>query len=156
MVLVALYLSLWSWSLNKNKNMKKVHFAFLISLAVLAFASCKKDVETKVEAPSIPTKFSEIKTDPSFNWSTTRVVQVNVKGLKTLESFSNTLTLSSLDKSAVYYSGYHLMSEDVNVKITVPTAQDSMVVGFGSIKKNYSIKQNVVDVDYIISYPEEN
>lgn len=136
--------------------MKKIKYSLLIlSVILISFASCKKNIETPVEFPQVPSKFSEIKTGSNFNWITTREVDIKVSGLKTETPISNTLVLSNKEKLANYYTGIHEMSESLTIKINVPAAQDSILLSFGSIQKNYSIKQSSVDVDYVISYPEE-
>ena len=139
-----------------TKQMKITNYKLLVvALVLLISVSCKKETETKVDVPSTPGKFSEIKTDPNFNWSTTREVEVKVLGLKTEMPIANTLVLSNKEKDANYYTGRHDMSESFTFKIVVPTRQDSMVLSFGSIQKTYGIQQASVEVDYIISYPEE-
>jgi hypothetical protein len=136
--------------------MKKIKYSLLIlSIILISFASCKKNVENTVEVPKIPSKFSEIKTSSNFNWNTTREVEIKVSGLKTETPISNTMVLSNKEKLANYYTGKHEMSESLTIKITVPASQDSILLSFGSIQKTYSIKQSSVDVDYVISYPEE-
>jgi hypothetical protein len=41
------------------------------------------------------------------------------------------------------------------MNMDIPIAQDSMRLTIGSISKAYSVSGTVIDMDYIINYPEE-
>lgn len=135
--------------------MKIINKISLLAMLALAAVSCKKE-PTKTEQPSgTPGKFSEIKTDPSFNWNTALPISLNITGLKTVDHIRNTLAVSNKEKTANYYVGSHLMSENLNLKFGVPSALDSLLIKFGSVEKTYKV-ENTINADYIINYPEEN
>ncbi|MCF8255352.1 MAG: hypothetical protein K9H61_01735 [Bacteroidia bacterium] len=124
-------------------------------ILVMAFSSCLKLPNPTEEKPTTPVKFGEIKTDPNFNWTTTRIVDIEVLGLSTRTPIYNTFKLSTKDKASVFYQGKHAMSENIALKITIPAVLDSVLMEFGSIQKTYSVANSKVTIDYIINYPEE-
>jgi len=132
----------------------KIQILGLLWVAI-SFSACLKLPNPTEEKPTSPIKFGEIKTDPSFNWGTTREVMVDVVGLNTKTPISNTFKVSTTDKASYFYQGKHAMSENFSFKITIPTMLDSVLMEFGSIEKSYSINNSKITLDYIINYPEE-
>jgi hypothetical protein len=131
-----------------------INILFLLIL-VLAFNACLKLPNPTEEKPSNPIKFGEIKTDPNFNWATTKSIDIDVFGLPTRTPIINTFRLSTKDKTSVFYQGNHKMSDNFSFKITVPTQLDSVLMEYGTIEKVYSITGSKLTMDYIINYPEE-
>lgn len=120
--------------------------------------SCKR-IENKIPADSDKsgnvTKFSEIKTNPDFNWSTEKELTLNIFGLKTLNKIGSTLKITSLDESTLLYSGYHLMEESFSIKTKVAIDLKEVRLIYGSVNKIYPISGNAIDMDYIINVPAE-
>jgi hypothetical protein len=122
---------------------------------MLALASCKKE-PTKLEQPAnTPGKFNEIKTDPSFNWSTVKEITATIKGLKTMSAIRASLQLTSTDNKSIFYIGNHLMEEDLSLKIRIPVNVNEIKLSFGSVNKTYTIIGTKVEMDYIIDVPVE-
>ena len=135
--------------------MKPHQFLSLLILLIIAIPSCKKE-PTKAEQPaSTPGKFNEIKTDPSFNWSTEKEITASIKGLKTLSKISGSLQLTSTDNKSLFYIGNHLMEEDLSLKIRIPVNVNKIKLSFGSVNKTYTITGNKIEMDYIIDVPVE-
>lgn len=135
--------------------MKTPRYLSLLIFLMLALASCIKE-PTKIEQPaSTPSKFNEIKTDPSFNWNTILTIKLIITGLKTIDPIKNTLTITNKSKTANFYNGNHLMEENLSLEVAVPSTLDSLLIRFGSLEKMYKVEKTI-NADYIINYPEEN
>jgi hypothetical protein len=121
----------------------------------LTLSACLKLPTPTEEEIKASKKFTDIKTSPSFNWGTTRKITVNILGLITQAPITGTLKLTHNESGAIHYIGNHAMSETLSMNMEIPIAQDSMRLTFGSISKAYSVSESVIDMDYIINYPEE-
>lgn len=129
----------------------------LLISGILVTSACKKletPIPTEPSNPGKVTKFSEIKTNPSFDWSTEKELNIHVTGLKTSSPVRGTLTISTTDGKGIIYSGNHLMEETFSIKSKVAINLKELKVKFGSIEKTYLVAGNNLDVDYVIDYPE--
>ncbi len=137
-----------------NTTRNKVLLGLIMVGLMTATACLKLPTPTEEEVKSSK-KFTDIKTSPTFNWGTTRKVTVNIMGLITQSPITGTLKLTNNSSGAIHYIGNHAMSETLSMNMDIPIAQDSMRLTFGSISKAYSVSGTVIDMDYIINYPEE-
>lgn len=135
--------------------MKTPRYLSLLIFLMLALASCIKEPIKKEKPASTPSKFKEIKTDPSFNWNTMLTIKLIITGLKTIDPIKNTLTITNKSKTANFYAGNHLMEENLSLEVAVPSTLDSLLIKFGSLEKMYKVEKTI-NADYIINYPEEN
>jgi hypothetical protein len=129
-----------------------------ILLAAFFFASCKKleiPTPSEPENPGKVTKFSDIKTNPNFNWSTEKELTIKINGLKTLSPVRATLLITSTEGKSIIYSGNHLMEETFTLKSKVSISLKEVKLNFGSIQKVYSISGNTLEMDYVVNVPEE-
>jgi len=130
----------------------------ILVLGTLFLTSCKKLENPTGSEPTNPskvTKFSEIKTDPTFNWSTVKEVTASIKGLKTSSKVRASLQLASTDSKSLFYIGNHLMEEDLNLKIRIPANVKEIKLSFGSVNKTYTVSGNKIDMDYVVDFPVE-
>lgn len=135
--------------------MKKTIGKFALGiLAISLLASCAKNLKPGDPIPGLPSRFSDLKVSTSFTWATTKSITVNVNGFDSDSPIRKSLVLSGKNMPGSYYRGNHLMSEDVSVRLTIPTALDSLVVSFGSVSKTYAIQGSEIDVDYVVNYPD--
>jgi hypothetical protein len=137
--------------------MKKIRNKILLGLiafGLMTATACLKLPNPTKEEVTTTKKFTDIKTSPSFNWGTTRKVNVNILGLITPNPITGTLKLSHNESGAIHYRGTHSLSETLSMNIEIPIAQDSMRLTFGSISKVYSVSGTEINMDYVIDYPE--
>ena len=123
-------------------------------LALSLLASCAKNLQPGDAIPGLPSRFSDLKVGTSFTWATTKTITVNVDGFNSDSPVRKSLLISGKNMNGNYYRGNHLMSEDVVVKINIPTALDSVLVTYGSIVKTYPVTGTVIYADYIVNYPD--
>lgn len=133
--------------------MKRLSLAFLAASLVLF--SCKKDSEQD-DNPNkpAPNSFSELQVSANFDWSTTANFEIAVKGQENL-SYNPQRLLSVRDEAGnVVFRKWVRMSDDHNLKFTAASANRSMEVEFGSIKKEVSFSAYRAQFDY--SMPIDN
>lgn len=147
-----------NYSGKQNLETMKKLITFLFAGAIV-LSSCKKLENPIPNEPSNPggvSKFSDLKTNPNFNWSTEKDFTIEVLGLKTLSPVKGTLTIISSDGKSTIYKGNHLMEESFTINTKVAINLKEVKLTFGSIEKSYTISGNKLQVDYIIDYPQED
>ncbi len=127
--------------------MKKLNFLWLVILFV---AGCTKKIETAtVPVASNNVPLSSIVVDRNFNWSVTKQFNITVTGLRTANTVKGTFSVINVKTGTTFYRGLHKMSDNLTLKLTIPTATDSLQIRFGSIQKNYSASGTSVKTDYL-------
>ncbi len=127
--------------------MKKLNFLWLVILFV---AGCTKKIETAtvpVAYNNVP--LSSIVVDRNFNWSATKQFNISVTGLRTANIVKGTFSVIDVKTGTTFYRGLHKMSDNLTLKLTIPTATDSLQIRFGSIQKNYSASGTALQADYL-------
>lgn len=128
-------------------NNKILLFTISISMALV---SCKKNLpEPSPITPTIKaTKVGELKASESFNWKTTKDVEINIKGLNTLTPINRTLVVSTVDGKSVFYRAQQLMSLSSTISLVIPATVSEIKVNYGTISKTVSISGNKFQFDY--------
>jgi PBP1b-binding outer membrane lipoprotein LpoB len=130
-------------------TMKKTNVLCFLGLAALLVVGCSKNID----ASNVP--FSSIVADRNFNWSSTKPFNLSVAGLTTVNTVNGTFSVIDVKTGATFYSGLHKLSDNLSLKLTIPTATDSLQIRFGSIQKNYSASGTSVQTDYLENVPNE-
>lgn len=134
--------------------MKKI--SFLIALAVLGLASCKKDTNDKTEpTPSAVTNFNELKTSQSFDWRTSKEITINIAGLQTMSPVVGTFKVTSTDGKTTFYQALQAMDYSGSVKVNVPSHITDININFGSVQKTFTTSQSTINFDYLMPLTEE-
>jgi hypothetical protein len=138
---------------RKNNFMKKIHlFILSAALMLMVATSCKKD-ETPAPVPPAAKTLSELKADPGFAWTTGQSVELKIKGLPTVIEVRNTLKVV-LANGNVLFTRLHLMSEDLTVKLVIPSTEKQITLVYGTMSypvdvlngnANFSFIPNVED-----------
>ncbi|MBP7510446.1 MAG: hypothetical protein KA981_00875 [Bacteroidia bacterium] len=128
-------------------NNKILLFTISISMALV---SCKKNLpEPSPITPTIKaTKVGELKASESFDWKTTKDVEINIKGLNTLTPINRTLVVSTVDGKSVFYRAQQLMSLSSTISLIIPATVTEIKVNYGTISKTVSISGNKFQFDY--------
>ncbi|MEI6265844.1 MAG: hypothetical protein WCP74_12115 [Sphingobacteriia bacterium] len=127
--------------------MKKTNFLWL---AILFVAGCTKKIESaNVPLASNNVPLSSILVDRNFNWSATKQFNISVTGLRTKNTIKGTFSVIDVKTGTTFYKGLHTMSDNLSLKLTIPTATDSLQIRFGSIQKNYSASGTSVQTNYL-------
>jgi hypothetical protein len=117
----------------------------LISLfaVVLFFSSCLDESVLPEFKSENASNMNELRVSESFDWKTTKTIQITITGLPVLPNTNaskSTLTLKG--KNDIYYSGFHAINENLNFTTTVPATETQIKLKFGSIEKTVSIENN--------------
>lgn len=124
--------------------MQKLVTMSLVS-AILLLGSCKKDVTDTGTDPGNPT---ELKASATFNWITTKNVQVNVSALALPTDVNRKFSIE-LENGSVVYEAMHNMKENVQFSIALPAHITKIVYKFGSITKQADITGNTLSLNYL-------
>ena len=125
-------------------NFKSSAIALISLVLVIGIASCKKSSNSTVN----PTKFSEIKLNQNFDWSTGQNVTLQVTGIGVLSNEKNFLVVSDPATNAVYSKVYVSMSTNISQTIRVPRGTTSLLVQFGTISKTVKINAGNASFNY--------
>lgn len=126
--------------------MQKLVTMSLVS-AVLLLGSCKKEVaDPPITDPNNPT---ELKASATFNWKTTKTVQVNVTGIALPTDVNRRLSIE-LENGSVVYQGLHNMKENAQFSITLPAHISKVVYKFGSITKEADVTGSSLSLNYLM------
>jgi len=124
--------------------MKKL---MIIILLVTIFVSCKKtDI---IQNENIPT--TELIASSNFDWKTTKEITLDVIGLKTVNpNIENILYVNSSIGDTTYYNDLLFMNKNYNIKFSVPTTENTVILKYGTKIINIDLSSNYITFDYII------
>lgn len=123
--------------------MKKLGYFITLGVLIL-LSSCRKETD---EIP-ISGKLNSIQVSPTFNWSTSKTIDVNITGLPTEIPVISTLIISLEDGSSLY-QGSHAMNQTKVIQITVPVIADKIKLKYGSVEYILTIETDKVDFSFI-------
>jgi LruC domain-containing protein len=134
-------------------------FTFILSLSVLFMTGCKKEINNNDDPPSNPTKFTELKVDPSFKFDNFLTLNVDISapntsagGMNILQVYQDDPTNGRMVASGITYGSQHLIAsvrlplavKEVYLRHTgpdgsfetvkVPISGTSLVYAFGTTK----------------------
>ncbi len=133
-------------------NYKKLHYLAFISILSL-LGSC-----TKFEVPEkkigTTQNFKELKVEDSFEWKTTKNIQLKVTGLETINPIRGNFSIKDLNGNFIMEES-RLMSESFNLEFEIPTKEQKIIVQFGSLTKEIEVNSDKLNFDYLSSRPAE-
>ena len=133
-------------------NSKKLHYLIIVTIASL-LGSC-----TKFEVPEkkigITQNFKELKVEESFEWKTTKNIQLKVTGLETINPVRGNFSIKNIDGGLIMEES-RLMSESFNLDLELPITEKKIIVQFGSLTKEIEINSNELSFEYISARPAE-
>lgn len=118
---------------------KVLFLTFILGIVVL---SCKKDDPINNHTPDRPNSMSELKASPNFNWQTTNIVTLKLKG-----SHIMTTTVKSL-KGDIFFRGLIKPNSDINTNIALPATVKEVIVTYGPFTKTITIVNNTIDHNF--------
>lgn len=125
------------------KNINTI-FAILIFWQFV-FSSCKKQEKVKNESANETLKFAELKVDKNFNWSTSKVIQLN---FKPIPNDPRNAVLKVVDADGVvYFKKLQSANQKFNGSIVVPSHITKLKYIYGSIQQEFSANVGVVNID---------
>lgn len=133
-------------------NLIRTSFLVVFGMTVLLTGCKKSTIEPQPPAQN-PQTLSDLKAPDSFNWSTASTVEVKITGLPTVLPVKNTLKIS-LSDGRVLLSRLHTMSEDLSVKVTVPSTEKKLTLRYGTLNQNVDILSGQALFSFIPSVEE--
>jgi hypothetical protein len=134
----------------KSNNRGRLIFTAIVVLSTLF--SCMPDENDRISVDN-QGEIKELKANAGFDWTTSKSTVIKVSGLKGFPVELNRRLKLSDAEGHVYYSGFHPISEDVEVTLELPNHVKVIKLGFGEILKQGEIKGGKVNFDYL---PEVN
>jgi len=111
---------------------------------LILLSSCRKEID---DLP-ISGKLKNIQVSPTFNWSTSKTIDVNISGLPTEIPVISTLIISLEDGSSLY-QGAHDMNQTKVIQINVPVVVNKIKLKYGSVEYILAIEADKVDFSFI-------
>jgi len=90
----------------------------------------------------------ELKANPVFDWSTTRMVVIEITALELPVEISRKLTLST-DDGNVFYAGTQKMNKDFRLSLQLPNHSQSVTMKYGAIEKTVELEGSTLVFDYL-------
>jgi len=125
--------------------MKILGNLMLLGLLML-FNSCMKGYDDVI--PTTSKNLKDIKVSSSFNWSTSKTVDVNITGLPTETPVISTLIISIEDGGSLYQES-HDMSQPKTIQVIVPAIMDQIKLKYGTVEYILPIIDNSVDFSFV-------
>ena len=123
--------------------MKKLILLTTLSILML---SCNKNDDNAPSNPAAVDSFDEINAPENFDWSTQKVVTVNVEGISNLPIARQGLLQLYNDQDELLTRYLVTMNEDVTFEANIPGRLDELKVKIGSIEKTVRIDANTVNI----------
>lgn len=113
----------------------------------LTTTSCKKaDVDkNEQDVSAAPKKFTEMKVNQNFTWSTTKVIQLNFKSIPN-DPRNAVLRVVDAD-GVVYFKKLQSANQKFNGSIVVPSHITKLKYIYGSIQQEFNANAGVVNID---------
>ena len=127
------------------KNIKRILLAMLV--LQLGITSCKKSELEKTETGSTsnPQKFTEIKTNKDFSWSTNKKIALQFKPALNDTRVS---VLKVVDASGiVYFKKLQKANESYTGTIVVPAHVKTLKYVYGGITKEFNAQTAVLTIE---------
>ncbi len=133
-------------------NSKKLHYLVFVSILSL-LGSC-----TKFEVPEkkigTTQNFKELKVEESFEWKTTKNIQLKVTGLETINPVRGNFSIKNHEGNLILEES-RLMSESFELNLEIPITEKKIIVQFGSLIKEIEINSTELNFEYITARPAE-
>jgi hypothetical protein len=133
-------------------NSKKLHYLVIVSILSL-LGSC-----TKFEVPEkkigTTQNFKELKVEESFEWKTTKNIQLKVSGKESIIPVRDNFSIKNIDGNLIQEES-RLMSESFIINLEIPITEKKIIVEFGSLIKEIEINSAELSFEYILARPAE-
>lgn len=126
----------------------------LFVTAILMLSSCVNDKLEEFTTSKNAKSMNELIAPKDFQWKTAQTVKVDITGLPTLQPVQSTLTIG--DTKDLYYSGYHLMSDNLQLSIEVPAIDKELKLKFGAVEQTVTIKDGKASFSFIPVVTDNN
>lgn len=126
----------------------------LFVTAILMLSSCVNDKLEEFTTSKNAKSMNELIAPKDFQWKTAQTVKVDITGLPTLQPVQSTLTIG--DTKDLYYSGYHLMSDNLQLSIEVPAIDKELKLKFGAVEQTATIKDGKASFSFIPVVTDNN
>jgi hypothetical protein len=129
--------------------MKTKNITLIILISSIGLLSCiKQNLPDPGTTPEDKTKLADAKVPDSFNWSTSKNVEVSITGLPTVVPIKNTLTITLPDGSKLY-NAYHDMSANLKLTLVIPATVTQLKLKFGTYDETLNITNNKAAFSFI-------
>ena len=105
--------------------------------------------EAVEDQPTIDTEVVDLAASPSFNWATSRSVEVTIEGLSLPVSIRRRLTLMTGDGN-IFYANAHSMTEDLTLTFSLPNHVEEVKMVYGTLEKLQEINNQKVIFNYLV------
>jgi hypothetical protein len=126
--------------------MRKLNLILISAISGLIFSACSK---SEIVTPDNSGKaLNELVVSSSFTWNTALPVELKITGLPTIVPVSSTLTIS-LENGTPLFNEYHLMDQNLTVKLLLPSTEKKLVLKYGTVTYQVEVVNNQAAFSFI-------
>lgn len=126
--------------------MRKLNLILISAISGLIFSACSK---SEIVTPDNSGKaLNELVVSSSFTWNTALPVELKITGLPTIVPVSATLTIS-LENGTPLFNEYHLMDQNLTVKLLLPSTEKKLVLKYGTVTYPVEVVNNQAAFSFI-------
>ncbi len=129
------------------KYLQSYMAAALIMLAA-TFQSCNKDLESDTAVQAVPESFQEIKSSSSFDWETSKTIDVTVAGIELPVALNYPLKVSTVEGEVVYTAMWTMQNDEV-FQIKIPSYVETLVFSWGSLEKTAAVASPTMTFTFV-------
>ncbi len=130
-----------------KKAMKNFWNGIVALLLLAMLPSCLP--ESIEDQPILEDGVSTLVASPTFEWATTKSVEIKVNGLELPVDISRRLPLKT-GGGDVFYANSHAITENFTLRFSLPNHIDQIQMVYGSLEKTQDIQNQKVVFDYIV------
>lgn len=120
----------------------------IVGLLLLAtLPSCLP--ESIEDQPILDEDVSTLVASPTFEWATTKSVEIKVNGLALPVDISRRLTLKTADGD-IFYANSHAITENLTLSFSLPNHISQIQMVYGTLEKTQDIQSQKVVFDYVV------
>jgi hypothetical protein len=117
---------------------------------LLFFTQCiKPDDQPEKEV----TKTTEMNISPSFNWSSTKSIDVAIQGVPVTPDNRKTLLIYSDEQ--IFLKELYNINQNLDRTIHVPAFINTLSVKYGDFQQSFDITNGKIELSFIPNLPEE-
>ncbi|HSI74739.1 MAG TPA: hypothetical protein VK957_02540 [Lunatimonas sp.] len=103
--------------------------------------------ESIEDQPILDDGVSTLVASPTFEWATTKSVEIKVNGLGLPVDISRRLTLKTADGD-IFYANSHNIKDDLTLRFSLPNHVSQIKMVYGTLEKTQEIQNLKVVFDY--------
>ena len=108
------------------------------------FGHCLKVDEMK---PPQPQRTKELMISPLFDWSTTKTIELSIKGIP--GAYNNRKTLTVYHEDKVFYKELYNIKENIRRDVIIPAYLNTLSISFGQFTRTFDVSSRKLTFSFV-------